>query len=205
MNKPIVSTKPDQCVGCFKCILHCPSEGANYTEEDAEGNSKVKVRSEKCIGCGYCISVCDHNARTFADDTERFFDDLKKGKKISVVAAPIVRYNFDNFKKIFSFLKKQGVNVIYDVSFGADITTWAYLKAIKEKGLKTLIAQPCPAIVNQIERYHTELIPYLAPIHSPALCTAVYLRRYKQNTDKIAFLSPCLSKRTNLPTQTTSV
>lgn len=35
----------------------------------------------------------------------------------------------------------------------------------------------------------------MAPIHSPALCTAVYLRDVVKNSDKIAFLSPCIAKK----------
>ncbi|SHI03792.1 [Fe-Fe] hydrogenase large subunit C-terminal domain-containing protein [Clostridium grantii] len=91
-------------------------------------------------------------------------------------------------------MKSSGVNIIYDVSFGADITTWAYLKAIKDNGLKTVIAQPCPAIVNYIEKYSREIISKLSPIHSPMMCTAIYLRKYADVRDEIAFLSPCIGK-----------
>lgn len=91
-------------------------------------------------------------------------------------------------------LKKLGVNLIYDVSFGADITTWAYLKGIEKLNLDSVIAQPCPAIVNYIEKYKPEIIDKLSPIHSPMNCTAVYLRKYMNSKDKIAFLSPCIGK-----------
>ncbi|MCK7467655.1 MAG: 4Fe-4S binding protein [Desulfosudis oleivorans] len=84
-----------------------------------DGENKVKVDQAKCIKCGHCIDQCDHNARDFYDDTELFFDDLRKGKRISIVAAPAVRFNFDNYKKLFGYLKSIGVNVIYDVSFGS--------------------------------------------------------------------------------------
>ena len=36
------------------------------------------------------------------------------------------------YKKVLGYLKKKGVNHIYSVSFGADITTWGYLKYITE-------------------------------------------------------------------------
>ncbi|HEY5561094.1 MAG TPA: hypothetical protein VIK72_04920 [Clostridiaceae bacterium] len=51
---------------------------------------------------------------------------MSKGKKISVIAVPAIRINFNNYKNLFGYLKSLGVNVIYDVSFGADITVWAY-------------------------------------------------------------------------------
>ncbi|HWR42394.1 [Fe-Fe] hydrogenase large subunit C-terminal domain-containing protein [Sporomusa sp.] len=187
----ILMTCEEKCAGCNKCIAKCPVN-ANIAYAVGELN-KVKVDQVKCIHCGECIDVCDHQARDFADDTERFFNDLKQGVKISVVAAPAVRFNFE-YMKLFGYLKSAGVNVIYDVSFGADITTWAYLKAIKEYGLDSIIAQPCPAIVNYVEKYKPELIPRLAPIHSPMMCTAVYLKKYAGLKDKLAFLSPCIGK-----------
>jgi iron only hydrogenase large subunit-like protein len=189
----VVTLDEKKCAGCNKCIAECPVEGANVAYA-MDGQNKVRTNPDLCILCGHCIDVCDHQARDYQDDTERFFDDIKRGVKISIVAAPAVRFNFDNYKKTFGFLKRAGVNLIYDVSFGADITTWAYLKAIGEKKLKSVIAQPCPAIVNFIEKHQPELIDWLAPVHSPTLCTAVYLRKYVGVSDKIAFLSPCLGK-----------
>ena len=191
--KEIITTDEERCLGCNKCIRNCPVFGANSSYH-VNGQNKVKINEEMCIRCGKCIEICDHSARRYVDDTERFFADLKRGKRLTVIAAPAVRTNFPEYKRLLGYLRKLGVNVIYDVSFGADITTWAYLKAIKEKNLKSIIAQPCPAIVNYIEKYESELVKDLSPIHSPMLCTAIYLKKYKKIEDDIAFLSPCIAK-----------
>jgi len=193
MGDRVILVEEENCVGCNKCIRHCPVFDANNAYI-SEGQNKVKVNPERCILCGKCIEVCDHKARSFRDDTELFFEDLDRGKKISIIAAPSIRVNFANYENLFGFLKANGADVIYDVSFGADITTWAYLKAIKEKNLSSVIAQPCPAIVSYIEKYKTELINNLAPIHSPMMCTAIYLKKYAGVSGSIAFLSPCVSK-----------
>lgn len=192
MSKDILLTREELCAGCNKCIAKCPTK-ANIAYE-LNGENKVRVDQERCIHCGECLDVCDHKARDFTDDTERFFAELKQGTSISVIAAPAVRFNFGNYKRLFGYLKSLGVKVIYDVSFGADITTWAYLKAIREQQLRSVIAQPCPAIVNYVQKFRPELINSLAPIHSPMMCTAVYLKQYKNVQDKLAFLSPCIGK-----------
>lgn len=189
----IIQLFEDKCVGCNKCIGKCPVEQANSCHIK-DGKNVVHINSDRCIVCGNCIEVCDHDARGYRDDTEIFFADLNKGQKISVIVAPSIGYNLENYKNLFGFLKSKGVDLIYDVSFGAEMTIWAYLKVIKQQNLESMIAQPCPAIVLFIEKYCPELIEYLAPIHSPALCTAVYLKKYKQVGDKIAFLSPCMGK-----------
>ncbi len=191
--REIIYTDTDRCVGCNKCIRNCPVVGANIAYV-VNGENRVRVDQERCIRCGACLEACSHDARCYVDDTESFFRDLKAGKKISVVVAPAARVNFGELGKLLGYLKAEGVHFAYDVSFGADITTWAYLKAIREKGLSSVIAQPCPAIVNYVEKYQPELLPSLAPVHSPTLCTAVYLRKYAKSDDAIAFISPCIGK-----------
>lgn len=193
MSKELIYTIEENCIGCNKCIANCPAVYANIAYE-VNGENKIKIDPDKCISCGHCVEACDHKARDYYDDTERFFNDLKQGQKISIIAAPAIRYNFDNYKKLFGFLKSSGVNLFYDVSFGADITTWAYLKAIEETKTNSVIAQPCPAVVSYIEKYKPELMKKLAPVHSPAMCTAVYLKDQDKITDRIAFLSPCIAK-----------
>ena len=189
----VITLDENKCIGCNKCIAKCPVEGANVAYLK-DGENKVRTHPDDCILCGKCIEVCGPGARDYIDDTEAFFADLARGEKISLIAAPSIRFNFDNHKKLFGFLKSVGVNLVYDVSFGADITMWAYLKVVDEKHLDSIIAQPCPPIVSFIEKHKPELINKLAPIHSPALCSAVYLRKYVGVKDKIAFLSPCLGK-----------
>ena len=181
------------CQGCNKCIRACPV-GANSAYL-LEGEVKVTINGQKCIECGRCISVCDHEARSHKDDTEKFFQDIQQGHKITVLAAPAVRVNFSEYKRLFGYLEAIGVRLIYDVSFGADITTWAYLKVITEKKLSTVIAQPCPAIVNYIERFKPELLEQLAPIHSPMMCTAIYIKKYLKDSADLAMLSPCIAKK----------
>ena len=77
----------DNCVGCNRCIRACPSRGANVAIEKERGNV-IEVDPQKCIACGACIDACEHGAREYEDDVERFFADLKRGDRISVIIAP---------------------------------------------------------------------------------------------------------------------
>ncbi|MFD3157723.1 [Fe-Fe] hydrogenase large subunit C-terminal domain-containing protein [Haloimpatiens sp. FM7330] len=198
ISKSFIKTIEEKCTGCNKCIRECPVFGANVSYIDKNNNKKVLINEDRCIECGKCIKICEHGARDFEDDTERFFEDLKKGKSISIIAAPSIRVNFPQYKRLFGYLKHLGANIIYDVSFGADITTWAYLKYMKEKNVQSMISQPCPVIVNYIVKFKHALTKYLAPIQSPMICSAIYLKKYKKISDSIAFLSPCISKITEI-------
>lgn len=190
----VISTNSEKCLGCNKCFYVCPVEGANISYLQ-DGKSYTKTDDSKCIMCGACIDACDHQARTYEDDLDDFLKDLRKGDKIYIVAGPAFKINYPNYKEILGYLKSLGVIDFYDVSIGADITTWAYLRAIKDKNLKSVIAQPCPAIVSYIQKYRHDIIPYLSPIHSPMMCTAIYMKKYLNIPDKLCFLSPCIAKK----------
>ena len=184
----------DNCIGCNKCIRACSCLGA-CVADDSEGSSRINVDGDKCIACGACIHACEHNAREFRDDTETFFADLKKGERISILLAPAFQANYPNeYERILGALKAAGVNRIVSISFGADITTWAYLNYIQQNNFLGGISQPCPAIVGYIEKYQPELLPKLFPVHSPMMCGAVYVKKYMNVTDKLAFISPCIAK-----------
>lgn len=199
MADRLIFTNED-CSGCNKCVRACPVLTAN----DATEPGRVTVNGEMCIACGACFDACSHEARDYEDDTDRFFADLSAGKKISVIIAPAFMANYPNeYHRILGLFKKKGVNHICSVSFGADITTWGYLKYITENNFTGGISQPCPAIVNYIEHYIPELIPRLVPIQSPMMCTAIYLKKYRNVTDRLAFISPCIAKKMEITDKNT--
>jgi len=132
------------------------------------------------------------------DDTERFFNDLKQGENIIAIVAPAVASVFaGNYLRLNGYLQSLGVKVVFDVSFGGELTVVSYVNYIKEKNPRMVIAQPCPAIVNFIEIYHPELLPYLAPAHSPMLHIMKMIREFypQYQNCKIAVVSPCIAKQ----------
>ncbi len=188
------------CVGCNKCIKACSCMGACVSDEpNMDGTARIEVDGDRCISCGACFDVCEHNAREFRDDTERFFEDLKKGTPISILLAPAFKANYPReYESVLGGLKKCGVKRIISVSFGADITTWAYINYIQKNNFLGGISQPCPAVVGYIEKYMPELIPSLFPVQSPMMCTAIYAKKEMGIRDKLAFISPCIAKKNEI-------
>ena len=197
LNEGLVYTD-DKCTGCNRCISVCPVLGANIASGE-NGKSCVMVDGDACVHCGSCIDACGHEARNFRDDTEEFFTALKKGERISLLVAPAFIANYPKqYNQVLGYLKGLGANRIISISFGADITTWGYLNYITKYHFEGGISQPCPAIVDYIEKYVPELVPKLVPVHSPLMCGAIYARKYMGITDKLAFISPCIAKKSEI-------
>ena len=185
-----------KCVFCNSCIRTCPTPEANKAVVTEDGRTIYDIDPQKCIRCGACVKECPHGARTFEDDTSAFWQDIKSGQDIVLLVAPSIKVAFDGcWRNVLEFLRNNGVKNIYDVSFGADICTWAHLRYVQQNPGKKLISQPCPAIVNYILKYTPENIPNLSPVQSPILCTAVYIRKYLGVNTKLAALTPCIAKR----------
>ena len=191
--RKLITDDLTKCVGCNRCIRMCPIEGANHVTMEG-GQIKVSVNGDRCIACGACIYACRHEVRDYEDDTERFIIDLKNGEPISLFAAPANRINGEDGGRLLAWLRKLGVREIYDVSLGADICTWGHIRYIQREKPRAVISQPCPAIVSYILRHNHGLMKYLSPVHSPMLCTAIYMKKYRRVNDSIAALSPCIAK-----------
>lgn len=194
-SRALVYLDPHSCVGCSRCISACPVRLTNRETKDANGNTIIDIRGEYCINCGRCVRSCSKRARRYFDDTEAFMSDLLANKRFSIVFAPAFKTNYPEYKKILGFFRQYNVNKIYDVSFGAEITTWAYLKFIKESKTDGWISQPCPVVVDMLEKYYPALLPRLIPVHSPMMCTVMYMRKYMNIQDDLVFLSPCVAKK----------
>ncbi len=200
LNQGLVYTN-ESCTGCNRCISVCSVLGANYSLME-DGKNVIHVDGEACVECGACMDVCHHKARGYRDDTEAFLTALKKGENISILIAPAFIANYPKeYRRVLGYLKSLGVNRMISVSFGADITTWGYLNYITKHNFKGGISQPCPAIVNYIEKYIPELTEKLVPVHSPMMCAAIYVKKYMKVTDKLAFISPCIAKKAEITRQ----
>ena len=190
---PVINVDSEKCCNCHRCISVCPVKLCN----DGSGDY-VTLNHDLCIGCGACIEACTHGARTGIDDTAAFFNELKNGTPFVAIVAPAVAVNFKGHDlELNGWLKSIGVQAIYDVSFGAELTTKTYVEQMTRENPPLMIAQPCPALVAFIETYRPNLIQYLAKGDSPMAHTVEFIRHFHQEykNHKIVVISPCYAKR----------
>lgn len=194
----IITVDESRCIGCNACVRVCPVH-ANVTrlKEGTTDEFVTTIDPQACINCGECVKTCAHSARGYQDHFSEFQGMMDGKKQMLLIAAPAIRTSYPDgmWKTLLGYLKEWNPNCkIYDVGFGADICTLMHNEYIKAHPGKKLITQPCPAVVNYIQKYQPELLEYLSPVLSPVGCLAVWLKKYNHETAPMFMLSPCIAK-----------
>ena len=185
----------DNCTGCNKCVRDCPVLIANV----ATDAGKVTVDSEKCIACGACFDACEHNAREYQDDTKSFFTALEAGKKISVILAPAFLANYPHeYKKVLGYLKKKRCKSYLQCFFRCRYHDMGIFKIYYRTSVSGWHFPAMSGSCQLCGKYIPELLPKMMPIHSPMMCMAIYIKKYLKCDDELAFISPCIAKKTEI-------
>lgn len=206
-NTGIIYTN-ENCIGCNKCISNCSLMGANISIVQ-EGKAHMEIDPRKCNNCGRCINICVHHARDFRDDTDAFFDDLKKGEKLSLILDPSFYAIYgESAAGIIGCLKKLGVQKIYDGAYGRELCAFLTVQYIKQAQKlpveqRCFISNACPAMVTVVQKYHPFLLKKLIPVQPAPVCSAIYAHKYLGDDNKIAYLSACVANKDEVVTENT--
>ena len=131
------------------------------------------------------------------NDIAVFERDLKEHIPVYLLAAPAAVNAIDDFERVLGFLRALGVKACYPVLPYADISVWAYYRFLRENAVGSMLTSFCARMRNfladgESPRAQPDCMP--APLDSPLVCAAKYLRAYRGITGRLAFLSPCAFK-----------
>ena len=190
MNKlSAIYTEKNNCQDCYKCVKNCPVKAIKLEDNSAS------VIPELCIYCGKCTQVCPANAKTERDDLPLVRQALKK-EKIIVSLAPsyISEYNNEDTNKVIAAFREAGFYGVSETALGAEkvaLDTKAWLDK-QENGV--YISSCCPSAVLLINKYYPEHNASIAPILSPMVTHAKYLKEIYPGS-KVLFVGPCIAKK----------
>ncbi len=213
-----------QCIDCRNCIEACVNQGVDYLELKGKGiEQEIVPKKDKkfaCVYCGQCALHCPVASAQEQDQSlalEKLLKQKTSGKKVVAQFAPAVRvslgesfdlpYGTNCEGKIVSALKKLGFDYIFDINFGADITTMTEAEEFMErlsnkKAVWPMTTSCCPAWVAYAEFYHPELLPHLTTARSPHIhgggaIKAYWAKEKKIKSEDIIVVSvvPCTAKK----------
>jgi len=229
-----------QCIDCRNCVDACSMlQKINYLEIKGKGINQEITPSKDlevdCIYCGQCALHCPVNSAAEQSEWQEVEKLLQNpgDKKLVAMFAPSIRVSIGEefglpYGKVVTgqlaaALRKLGFNYVFDVIFGADITTVVEaselvtkLKAAKQiTGDQSaignrqsaishlpMITSCCPGWVKYAEFYHPELLPNLTSARSPHVHLAGAIKTYwaeKSGIDPKNIITvsimPCTAKK----------
>ncbi len=191
-GNPLIYTQKNKCRVCYTCVRECPVKAIKII------NGQADVIHERCIACGNCVIVCSQDAKTFHESGVGVKELLASTATTIACIAPSFPAEFSeysDYRVVVGMLRKLGFDYVTEVSFGADLVAKKYNEIFENKETQSIITSDCPAIVFYIEQYYPDLVPYLAPIVSPAMAMArVVKQKYGQDA-KVVFIGPCVAKK----------
>ena len=207
-----ISFDPKLCVNCGRCARICGEvQCMNALDE-----SSHLLSQNDCIQCGQCTTVCPTGALQENISIPKVIQALSKGKTLILQISPSSRVSCgecfgdpigtDCTGKIISAARIMGFRYVFDVNYGADLTTIEESNELLERmdngGVLPMFTSCCPAWINFVEKIRPELIPNLSTAKSPHLmCGAavknVFAEQKQIEPSKIFIVSlmPCTAKK----------
>jgi NADH-quinone oxidoreductase subunit G/NADP-reducing hydrogenase subunit HndD len=217
-----VEVDGSQCIDCRNCIHACQDlQKINYLQITGKGYKQeikpVQDKSIDCIYCGQCAVHCPVGAAQEQTQWKEVEKKLKRKDRVVVAQfAPSIRVSIgEEFgmghgrivtDQVVGALKRLGFDHVFDVNFGADVTTMVEAQELLERSGEgenmPMMTSCCPAWVKYVEFYYPDLISNLTTSRSPHIHLAGLIKTYwakKMDVDpaKIDVVSvmPCTAKK----------
>ncbi len=162
---------PSRCVDCLACVRACPVEAVKAPE------GTLHIVTDSCIECGLCVPACQHDAIEVAGDLNAVRRILDRGSAVLILATEsVVHFHPAKSEQLLNACFKAGFRAVYPGALGDELVAHEYLRLWQQCETRTTIRATSPIVVEYVTRKYPELLPYLAPVVTPAVAQARYLR-----------------------------
>lgn len=198
-----------KCKECGRCATACPYNAISDTLRPCVRACPVKAITKdeyhraaidysRCISCGACSTHCPFGAVTDRSCMVDVIEQIEGDEQIFAAFAPAIEGHFGlaNVGMLKSAMKKLGFTGVYEVSLGADATSYHEAQELKEalENNSKMTTSCCPAFVDMIEKHYPKLAPLVSRTASPMTLTARYIKDSWPGA-KVVFIGPCISKK----------
>lgn len=174
----------DACVVCLACVRVCPTNAVAV----AADASLVRILDEVCIRCGLCVPECPHDAINVTGELGRAVAIAAEGTGLLILETESAAHFFPQTpEQLVNGCYAAGFRVVSRGVIGDELVAAEYLKLWRSEAWGTMVRSTDPVVVETVRSTYPELVPFLAPIATPAVAEARYLRRLHPEGVKIVY------------------
>lgn len=167
----------DKCTACMACVRVCPVEAVSIS------GSEVAIVEDTCIECGLCVPACYHDAIDVVGDDVRCRAALDQGRVALILPSEATVFFYPATpEQVINACFDAGFERIYFESVGDELVAGEYLQLWRESEGHSWIRSTSPIVVNYCRTKLPELLPFLAPVVTPAVALARYIRALERVT-----------------------
>jgi len=218
---PAIEVDPNACVACNVCVKACLASDVGYLRLQGKGADNRVARTDdstvQCVFCGQCSLYCPVGAIREQSQVEAVKDALRDSSNVVIAQmAPAVRVSLGELfgmpvgtnleKQINAAFRKLGFARVFDVNWGADVTTIIeaeeLVERIREKTHLPMFSSCCPAWVKYMETKWPQFIPNMTTARSPQIHAGVAYKTWwaeREGIDPrrvvVVSIMPCTSKK----------
>jgi diguanylate cyclase (GGDEF)-like protein len=161
------------------CVRVCPVEAI------AVAGNEVRIDPTACIECGLCVPSCYHDAIDVVGDIDRCVESIESDRALLILPNEISVFFFPATpEQILNACFEAGFLTVYFEAIGDELVAAEYLRLWNDGSNRSWLRSTSPVVVNYCRTRVQELLPFLAPVVTPAVALARYIRRIEnENTD----------------------
>lgn len=193
MNNYLGIRNPQSCNNCYKCVQNCFTKAIKIEKDN------VTRDEDRCVNCGYCTKSCNMDIHYLNNHFSEIEDLLKKGKKVYVILDCIYQSEFKNitYNQMKAALKKIGFSDVVERFEGFAIYNYILKKHFLDTK-KTTVSTFCTPFVTYVQKFHPDLLEFLAPIESPEnICSRLIKEKHGEDVYTVC-ISTCFSSTTKV-------
>jgi diguanylate cyclase (GGDEF)-like protein len=164
------------------CVRVCPVEAIAISGDD------VRIVEDSCIECGLCVPSCHHDAIDVFGDLEATRRYLDGDRAVLILPTEAAVYFFPATpEQLINACIRAGFARVHFETVGDELVAEEYLRLWRNKGSHAWIRSTSPIVVDYCRLKLPELLPFLAPIVTPAVALARYLEQTEPPGTRIVY------------------
>jgi diguanylate cyclase (GGDEF)-like protein len=164
------------------CVRVCPVEAISVKGDE------VSIVEDSCIECGLCVPACFHEAIDVQGDLDRCLSAVESGRATLILPTEIIVFFYPATpEQVINACYSAGFERVYFETVGDELVASEYLSIWRTSNRRSWLRSTSPIVVNYCRTKLPELLPFLAPIVTPAVALARYIRRLDQRDIEIVY------------------